>query len=280
MEINLDELGDMNLDDAFRQADSPDPNAPIQSQAVTQTAAPVTQAEPFLRTSTGTVYKTPEDAVRGTEHKDALIAKLRQESIERTGIDPVTGQPVRQAQTQVPIDYSRDGEQFLNDLKTAADKGDKTGYIKAQSKFVMDHLAPFAPTLIGLAKQQAMDTASNTFEDFKSFARSEDFGQTLGENPVLKNAISMTENDPSQSENLAQLYMMTYRLNQARKMPEILRAQPQATAAVARPTIQSSATPAPSSSSQHQAVPSLSTSEGRKALIAQFEAQGTLDRKW
>jgi len=268
-----DELAGLSLDDVFGTADSPNPNDP-QPQATTQDVTPpaqqVTPAEPFLKASTGTVYKSAEDAVRGIEQKDALIQKLRQEAIERTGVDPVTGQPVQKA-PQV-VNYTQDSEKFLTDLRDAATKGDTKKYTDIQKQFVQDVIAPYAPMLTGYAKQQAVDAVSAKYSDFKQFAQSEDYVQTLNENPILKNSIAMAESSPERTADLTEFYTMAHRLNSARKLPEIVQQQ-HAVATQVRPTVSSGAPQAPMASTRVAAPPSLESKEGRAEIMRQFEAK-------
>src|SRR5438105_3686875 len=94
--------GDLTLDQLF-PPDSPVGDltqAPPTTQPATTPAAPAAPAasapppENFISTSTGTVYKTRDEAVKGLEHKDQLIEKLRKDHIEKFGVDPITGQKV------------------------------------------------------------------------------------------------------------------------------------------------------------------------------------------
>lgn len=266
-----DELAGLSLDDVFGTADAPNPNDPTAAapQDVTPPAQQVTPAEPFLKASTGTVYKSAEDAVRGIEQKDALIQKLRQEAIERTGVDPVTGQPVHKAPSVV--NYTQDSEKFLTDLRDAATKGDTKRYVEIQKQLVSDVISPYAPMLTGYAKQQAQEAVSAKYSDFKQFAHSEDFTRTLDENPILKNSIQMAESSPERSGDLTEFYGMAYKLNSARKLPEIV--QQQAAVNTVRPTLQSGAPQAPVASSKVAAAPSLDSPEGRAEIIRQFEAR-------
>lgn len=275
MDNNQVNIEDLNLDDVFTNPENPQPVTQVQ-QVVEQPpvqAPVVTPTEPYLKTSTGTVYKSADDAVKGIEHKDALIQKLRDEAIQRTGIDPVTGQPVRRAESVV--DYTKDGTKFLTDLSEAAKKGDPNAYAQVQTKFVQDVMAPYAHLITGAAKSQAEEAVSAKYSDFRQFARSDDYSRTLDENPVLRDSIAAAERDPSQVTYLQSFYDMAYKLNTARKVPEIVKAAP-AVVTQARPTVTSSVPPAPPSAVRTVA-PSMETSESRSALIKQFESQGIED---
>jgi hypothetical protein len=273
----LDEFGEVNLDDVFPNPESTlDPNRASYTPPTTQTAPQVTPEEPFLKTATGTVYKSADDAVKGIEHKDALILKLRQDAIERTGIDPVSGQPVRKETT--PVNYTQDGDRFLTDLAAAAKKGDTSAYTKVQEKFVNDVLAPYAPILSGFAKTQAVEAVAGEISDFRQFLRSDDMKHTLDENPSLRQAIEVAEVNPQAAGQLGEFYKMAYKLNMARKLPEAVRAQT-ATQTQARPTVSSATSQAPPSTVKHES-PSFDTPEGRRAIIAEQEKRGVMELRF
>lgn len=276
MDQLLDDLEDIDLDAAFPNPENvSDPN----KQVVPETPpAPQTTTveEPFLKTATGTVYKSADDAVKGIEHKDALIQKLRQDAIERTGIDPVTGQPVHK--DTAPINYTQDGDKFLSDLAAAAKKGDTTAYTKVQEKFVQDVLAPYAPIITGFARTQAVEQVANEISGFRDFVRSDEMKQTLEENPPLKQAIEIAEANPAAAGQLGDFYKMAYKLNLARKLPETVRAQHAPT--TARPTVASTTPQPPPSTTVKQSAPALDTSEGRKSLIEQQERLGVADLRF
>src|SRR5690348_16003975 len=94
-----------------------DPGARVPTQPATATppATPPAAQPPvtppptpeFLKTSTGTVYKSADEAIKGIEHKDTLIEQLRQRYILERGIDPITNQPVQPA-SQAPAPYTQD----------------------------------------------------------------------------------------------------------------------------------------------------------------------------
>jgi hypothetical protein len=265
-----DTLGDMSLDDVFGIGEGSTPQGePAVRQ--TQETPIVASDEPFLKTASGTVYKTLDDARKGTEHKDQLIQQLRQREIERTGIDPITNQPVRQA--TAPVNYTQDQDRFLKDLGDAAAKGDTKAYVATQQKLIEDTMNPYASVIAQMARMQAVESVSNEFSDFRDFRKSDDFNKTLDENQPLKVAIQNAETNPAMAHELPEFYKMAYKLNFAeRKAPQALRSQPQTHNV--RPTVQSTATVPPTSGGVRMAQPSLATSEGRKALIAQFESGG------
>lgn len=269
-----EELESLNLDDVFGNPDlnASDPNAPAVATQPQEVAPPPQPAAPFLSTRTGTVYKSAEDAAQGIEHKDQLIAKLRQEAIERTGIDPVTGQPVQRKQDP-PKNYTQDHKKFIDDLANAAKANDSEAYARVQAQFVQDVMAPYAPVLTTLARTQAVESVAQSVPEFRQFMGSADYNETLERFPLLKDAIAQSESNPAASAQVAQLYRMTFEL--ASKKPEIVRAQAQP---IPRPTVSSISLPSVPQSGSN-AVPDMGTVEGRKALIEQQERAGVLNMR-
>jgi hypothetical protein len=273
--VTPEEMEDLNLDEVFGNPENPvrvvQPEVPAQHQEVAQPSQP---AEPFLKTRTGTVYKNAEDAANGIEHKDTLIAKLRQEAIERSGFDPLTGQPVVKAAEPIKS-YAQDGKRFVEDLAKAAQTNDPNEYTRVQAQLINDVLAPYAPVLASLAKNQAVESVSARNPEIKNFLSSDDYKQTLTQFPLLRDAITASEGNPQAQSNLEQFYEMSFKLAAASKVPEVVRAEAQSTQ---RPTISSSTLPAVSSSAvSHTSMPSLNSPEGRRALIDQQERAGVMN---
>lgn len=269
-----EELESLNLDDVFGNPDltQNDPNASQPVTPPTEVAQPSQPAEPFLRTASGTIYKSAEDAAQGVQHKDELIARLRQEAIERTGIDPVSGQPVVRRQDP-PKSYTQDRKRFIDDLANAAKSNDYDAYGKVQEQFVQDVLSPYAPILATLARSQAVESVSQSIPEFRQFVGSTDYTETLERHPILKDAIATSEGNPSASGQVAQLYRMAFEL--ASKKPEIVRAQAQP---IPRPTVSSISLPSiPQNGSN--AAPDMGTIEGRKAIIEAQERGGVLNMR-
>lgn len=268
-----EELESLSLDDVFGNPDlhPVDPNVQpvIPTQEVAQPSQPT---EPFLRTASGTIYKSAEDAAKGVEHKDQLIAKLRQEAIDRTGIDPVTGQPVAR-KVEVPKSYTQDSKRFIDDLANAAKANDSEAYARVQAQFVQDVMAPYAPTLATLAKTQAVESVTQSIPEFRQFMGSSDYNETVERFPLLKDAIAQSEGNPSASAQLTQLYQMTFAL--ASKKPEVVRAQ---APSIPRPTVSSMSLPSVPQTGSN-AVPDMGTVEGRKALIEAQERAGVLNMR-
>jgi hypothetical protein len=283
--------GDLSLDDIFPV------NSGVQQTTAptTEIAAPVTptaqptpasQAQPnFEIRAKDSVYKTVEAAQRGVEEKDALIEKLRQRYIMERGIDPVTERRVPLNEDKnVPVNYMQDNKRYMQDLKTAVDKGDENAYFQAQAKLVFDLLSPLAGTINNAAKEQAVQALSTTVPEFQTFRNSPEFAAVLSENPSLKSAIETSENDFRGHAQLPELYRLAYFAAQGRRVPDLIK---QATAAAAqaaptqqvRPTLGQN-TVAPPSQHNTNVTLDVSTPEGRKAIIAQFEQSNGRDFKF
>jgi len=255
------------------------PQATQPAAAPDPAAATPPQEELFLQVPTGTVYKTREEAIKGFAHKDEVIEQLRQRFIAERGIDPITNKqvapaPAPQPQPTAEVNFANNGAEYVKALTEAYQKQDWDAYARAQSKFLMDTLAPVAPVFMGAAKQQAVSTVEAELKDIRGFLGSNDFSMTLEQNPILKQAIESAESNFAFNGQLPGLYKLAYQANQSRKLPELLAA---ATASArvqpvqpTRPTTTAATLPPPDAAGPMD----LTTSEGRKNLIKQFESQG------
>lgn len=278
---------DLSFDDIFGSPQEglvvtpPQTTAPtegeVQPQAPVAPQAPVTQPSFDFKTKTGTVYKSVEDAIRGTEEKDTLIETLRQEAIARTGIDPVTRKPAGH-QSEAPRNYLSDPSQFTKDLRKAVESNDDMAYAQANMKLLADFLQPIEPLITSYAQQKAIESVSKDISEFQAFRNSADFSKVLETNGALRQAITVAESDVRLSNQLPELYKLTYWASQGLKTPDLIKAA-QAQAAAAPPqapvrTPMQGSTLAPES---RGAAPTVSTTEGRKAIIEQFEKSGGLN---
>lgn len=267
--------GDLNLDDIF--GDEPNPNQQPTTTVNNAPQATTTEPEPFLKTSTGTVYKTAEDAAKGVEHKDQLIAQLRQQLSETTGADPLKKGPTT---TSAPRNYLDDKDGYFRDLSKAVEDRNPEKYMEVQSKFVLDTLAPLGPAITNLVRTSALDALEKEIPDIRKFANSDDYAKTLESYPLLKGAIQMAENNPAASNQLPEFYKMVYNVNRGTKLPEIVeQARTAATPQTTRPTVTSTVPSAPSGSSP-SANPSLDSKDGRRAIIEQQERSGVLNLRF
>jgi len=263
--FNFDDMpgGDLNLDAIFS-------DTPTETEPLTATQDPGTPTEPetFLSTTTGTVYKTADEAVKGIEHKDALIAELRKKLSEQTGKDPITAKA-----DAAPQNYHANPKQYFEDIKKATSE---EKLVEVQAKFVNDTLAPYAPLLSSLVKSQAVEQVVSEVPKFVEFQKSAEYDKTLEQFPLIKQSIAIAENNPNMAADLAQLYRMAYEVSAGRNLSTIAASSRSTPVTPARPTV--SSTPlAPGTTTL--APPSLQTSEGRKSIIAAMEAQGIQDRR-
>jgi hypothetical protein len=284
--------------------------APAQ-QVDQQTPAPNTsQSLPQafeLKTKTGTVYKSVEDAVTGIEHKDTLISQLRQFAIERTGVDPLTGQPVQpqpplqqfqpqmqqpqqmqpqpQGQQQQPQAYLSNPQQYFQDLYKAYADNDPQAYFATQQKLIEEKMhseyAPYIGMLMEQTKTNAVTKVSNEVKDFGNFYNSNSYKETLQKFPALANAITVSENNAQYVHQLGDLYKMVHQLHQAATLPELIRQQQAAIPPQqpVRPTTQPTAITPPQTMTVPRN-PNLTDADQRKAVIEAFEKSGKADATW
>ena len=269
--------GDLNLDDVF----GPDSNTvTTQSPDTKEPPAAVDSTkqstEPFIKTRTGTLYKTPEDAVEGIEHKDALIAQLREQVRNNTGHDPLVAKP----DTKQPVNYVVDQDKYFEDIARAVETKNTKAYMEAQQKLIWDSLGPIAPTITALSRANAERVVAEQLPEFKGFLNSEQY-QTIGQSsPLLLDAIKAAESNPAAASQLPELYRIAYLASQGSRVPELIQsAQHSVQQVTPRPTVQSTQlAPPPTNSSQVQ--PGLNSTAERKAMIERQEASGVLNLKW
>lgn len=265
----------------------PEPPATSLSQQVTpatneppqpspSTVQPVQTEEPFVKGSSS-VYKTKEATIQGINEKDALIQELRQQYSLATGVDPITKRPLSQT-TQGPVSYSSNPNSYVDDLKKA---NTPEALMAVQQRLIMDTLAPIAPAVSGMARNQALRQLEGELSDFQAFYGSASYNKTLDNVPSLREAIQAAESDIRFSPRLTELYKLAYLADKGTQLPELLKrqqtsqSQPQLGQTTSRPT-----TPTPEPSTP-QTPASLGSSAGRKAIIAEFEArQGNKTLAW
>lgn len=261
---------------------------PPQAPQATQESAP------FLKAG-DTVYMTAEDAARGTEHKDALIARYRT-YLTDNGIDPNELKRA-QAQPQAPAQasnsqykYLENGKLYYDDLSDAVKRHDEKAYgditRRFQQEVIQSTLAPYAPLLAESARQRAIRRVSTEIPEFTKFMESADFKRTTDSIPLYKEMLQIGENDPTASERLPEVYKAIYltfqglnRSAQVQQAP-VIQAPPVTNTPTARPVptmSQSTLTPPP----QGRDTRTWSTDrEARKQLIQDGEARGIDRADW
>lgn len=255
--------GDQTLDDIFNIGET----TPSENSTTTQETQ-TTGDQPFLKTSTGTVYKSADDAVKGIEHKDALIAQLRQEATARTGVDPIKNKP----NAEVTETYLENPKKYFEDIRKAQNEQE---VLAVQGRYIQEQLAPYAPLIAGMAKSRAVEEVSTEVPEIKSFLSSTEYHDTLERYPLLKNSIQIAENNPSASGDLAQLYRMAHSSSTGMNLSKIVQTNSREAVAETRPTVSSTTTLAPGT--QRAVPPSMDTSQGRKSIIENQTSRGVLD---
>lgn len=281
------------------------PQPPLQPQGDPQPQQPSVQQQFELKTKTGTVYKSVDDAVKGIEHKDALISQLRRTVIEATGVDPLTGQPIEQdpmaqfqnqfGQPQIPgmqpqqqqpeTSYLQDPQKYFQDLYAAYQSNDPQKYFAVQQRLIEEktqaQFAPVVPVIQNFVKQGAVDAVSNELPEFRKFYGSQAWNETLQAYPTLAIGIANAQQNFQLANQLPDLYKVVYTLHQAKTLPDLLRQQPP----VANPQqpVRPTATPstqAPPPAPSFSQNTNLTDDSARKAVIEAFEKSGRADARW
>jgi hypothetical protein len=271
---------DLSLDDIFGETPRTQTTAELVTETPQAAATSTTQsADPVIKTKTGTVYKTLGDAVEGIEHKDALIAQLREQVKQNTGRDPLVAQ--RQSTQPVAVDYTQQQDKYFEDIADAVSKKDTAAYMRAQQKLIWDSLGPLAPTITSLSRANAERVVSEQIPDFKGFLGSEQYEAVAKDAPLLADAIRSAEGNPAAAQQLPELYRVAYLASQGRRVPELLQSARNETPPIKpRPTVQSTQLAPPPTTGVAVAKPDLNNPAGRKAIIEQMEAGGVLGLKW
>ena len=271
--------GDLNLDDIFGSTSSTQTTALQDTNEPPVTATTTTQTtEPVIKTRTGTIYKSIGDAVEGIEHKDALIAQLREQVKQTSGRDPLT---VNKPATDQPVNYAQEQDKYFEDIAAAVDKKDTKAYMAAQQKLIWDTLGPMGPTLSALSRANAERVVVEQIPDFRGFLSSDQFNQLQQDAPLLVDAIRTAEGNPTAAQQLPELYKIAYLASQGRRVPELIQSvRNEAPPVQPRPTVQSTQLAPPPVTGVPQAQPGLNTSAERKAMIEKQESGGILNLKW
>lgn len=246
-DISFDEL--FTNEDDLRQVSqdvTPDPTVPAEgadatpSPEPTQSAASQPPAHPaaeppkgdqfFLETSTGSKYKTADEAKRGFEHKDQLITDLRNKMIAITGVDPINQRPVGSQPQATPKSYLRDPNRFVEDLSKGAQeaaKGNSQMYrdtlLGLVDEYLQSNYGHLVPQMQKLGQHEAVDVVAQEIPSFRDFYNSESYQKALERRPKLAEAIQRAEQTPGlQEEYLPELYKTAWDVALAMKTPELV----------------------------------------------------------
>lgn len=259
-----------SLDDIFAQTDPSNVTVTPATTTPPEPETPGTQ-EPFLKTATGTVYTSADDAVKGIEHKDALITQLRQELLQATNVDPLRKKQEPAVDDPNLVSYVSNPKKYFEDIKNAKTEEE---VLQVQSRFVQEQMAPYAPVIANVIKSQAIEAVTSDVPNFRTFLGSTEYKETLDSFPLLKQSIAIAESNPNMAGDLAQLYRMSFDAASGRNLPKVVQGSTTVTPPVqTRPTVSSTpATPPPTSS--QVAPPSFGTADGRKSIMDQQVARG------
>jgi hypothetical protein len=262
-----------------------------ETQPQTAPARESKKDEFFLKTETGTVYKNSDDAARGIAEKDRIINDLRSKVRALAGVDPLKNESVSdRSQTGSNRSYFDDDKSFVDDLAKAASeasRGNPRAYrdtlVSLVDQTIQSRLGQYLPVVekVGIleARQDAINSISAKNPAIKEFVGSEDYEKALEEVPSLRQAISNAEKFPQYRETLPELLNATWKIALANKTPELIKGNsPNTNPAPRMPMSGSRLAPPTGSNTSQNAKPTMTTSAGRKALMADLEARGVLDK--
>ena len=212
--------GDINLDELFPNTEVAPQMQPPPTAQPTQSAPPPPQD--FIVTATGTRYRSPEDAIKGIEEKDRIIAELRAKQAAETGHDPLRRTP------QEPPKDPR--QEMFERLSKAAQTGNHADYIETLQEITRQTIAPYAPMIAEVGREKAIRNVSAENPAIRDFVNSADYRAVLERRPRLAQAIQNAEQDPSLAEQLQEFYGLAYADAVSRQVPQIARQAAQSAA--------------------------------------------------
>lgn len=273
-----------------------EPTTEVQADpAPVVTPTPPEPARFKLETKTGTVYNDLQEAIKGVESKDQLISQLRSMVAAATGEDPLSKTGIKPGQTTAPqkaVSYLQDDVRFAQDLTQAAELGQKTNDWKAYRntlgqfvyEVVQSAVGPYMPVVQNVGKQQALESVSKDVPEFRKFYGSGEYQKVLEQRPKLANYIQSLEGNPTQQEDLAEMYRDVWNESQVRKLSELAtKPAPVSQNPTPRTPLQSRVSDFRQeprdgmSRTAPQTRPTLATPEGRKLLIEEGERRGIAD---
>lgn len=258
-------------------------------------AAPTESRWSELKTKTGTVYKTAEDAVKGIETKDRTIEQLRSMIAAVTGEDPLSKAGVKPGTTNAPtkpVSYLQDEARYAQDLTQAADLGQKTNdwkpyrNVMAQLAYevVQSAVGPYIPVVQKVGRQEAMEHVAKDVPEFREFYGSQDYQKVLEQRPKLAGYIKTLEGNATMQEDLAEQYLDAWNSHQVQRLAKLASTP---APAPQNPTPRTPLQPRTSDFKQEpndgmrrnqaQAKPTMATAAGRKAIIEALEQKGLAD---
>lgn len=260
-----------------------------------QETAPVTSVkQTTLKTDPETgflvgTYKTKEEAERGLNEKDQLIARMRSMLEAATGVDPV--KVIKGRGDRTNVSYLQDATQYAMDKTKAAELGQKTGdwtayrdvEAKLQREIMQQDLAPYMPVVQDVGRQKAIKAVASEIPDFETFYGSETWNKALEARPKLREAVEMGEQRGIPPLDMAELYKSVYDAGQTIKLPTLLKQNSTTSNSSQNPAARmpmSNSRLAPPQPNPNGVQPGLNTSAGRKALIAEMERKGIKDRNF
>lgn len=269
--------GEMSLDDLFQN-----PELVAQQPAPVQPPVQPAPVEDFLKASTGTVYRSREEAIRGTEEKDRTIERLKAQIQQQSQPAPSATQP-----SQTEDEYAKG---IFKRFSDAASANDHQAYLRTLAEFQMSQLAPFAGLLSEVAKEKAIRAMEPEAQDFRQFVGSSEYTRTLEQFPTLKDAIRNAEANPQMAGQLGEFYKLAYRSYKAEHAGEaaaqqIVQQVPAPTPA--RPTLSPSTpslppTGVPQRSAQMSRDQVLGDRNARREFLKRYESEngGALQTQW
>jgi hypothetical protein len=280
---------DVSFDDLF-PPEGP-PAAPPQAVQGTQPPQAPQADQVFLKAG-DSVYKTAEEAAKGLEYKDQLVARYRAFLTEQ-GFDPNDPRPAVRQESQAPAPaaqsqykYLGNGKKYYQALSDAVQRRDEAAYEQVQHEYqtevVQSVLAPYAPLMAESARQRAIRQVSTEIPDFQAFIGSADFKRTVDSIPLYKEMLQIGESNPQAAERLPEVYKSLYLINQGlNRQASQTQAAPVAAPVQNPPTTRTMNTstltpPAPGPNPQDWTT----NREARKALIQDQQARGIGDRNW
>lgn len=246
--------------------------APVAAPVVPQVPPP---DEPYLQ-GASSVYRTREAAVEGTNQKDALISQLRQQYSLVTGIDPITKQPLQNQTTVVNDSYATNPDAYVEALRKAKTPQELT---QVQQKFMWDTLQPIVPAVSQATRTAVLADVNQSVPEFNKFYGSAEYKAALDQTPSLKEAIETAEGDIRYHSRLPDLYKTAHLVSKGIQLPELLRRATPSTPSTPTTTTLNSTTSTPPEQGSSAAL-NLTTAEGRKAIIQQFEQSGRDKLNW